>query len=130
MNTKRNNDWEFRLSQSIDGQLSPTQAEELQVRLDEDASLRETSRKYQALDSTLQRMGDETPEIDYFRQRQAIVSGLSRRGVIRSGWRFRTLATRVAAVAAGLLLAVGLSFLAYQNGGGKSDSPVAISTPP
>ncbi len=85
---KRETNWEFQISQYLDGLLDGPALARLQARLEEDPQLRETLRQYQLMQEQLDALGREDLAIDFDAQRAEIMAEVRRRRT-RGSWRAR-----------------------------------------
>ena len=113
MNEQPNfNDVEFRLTQYLDGMLSPREVRALERQLAEDPALRAELHRYAALEERLASMGQELPrEMDLGSQRADIMSALERKGLLQERPRRLVILRPVfissfAAVAAAVIIAL------------------------
>lgn len=115
MNGKQEKNWEFQISQYLDGLLSEAESAELQAKLQADPALRETLSQYQALEENLKSLADEQPAIDFDSQREWIMSRVSSRAQTRHVKGRRLILRSIysaCAVAAVLLVAFGVFMIA------------------
>lgn len=127
-------DVEFQLSQYLDGQLGFWAKRRMERRLAQDPAMREQLAAYAALEQHLSAAArQELAGVDYGSQRSAIASALERRKLLEARPRratvvFRPVFVRPAlALAAGLLLAVGLWAWFVRPGTGVRPNSVEVT---
>lgn len=122
-----NEDWEFLLSQYLDGQLSDRQAAELARRLEKDSRLREELTRYSRLNGELRVVDlEELDEIDYDDQRAGIMAAVERKALLEGLPRRRLVfrpVFRVLAAAAVLLMLASAGLLVFRHGGPAAAVP-------
>jgi anti-sigma factor RsiW len=113
MADKRETNWEFQISQYLDGLLADQALSEFRARLQSDPQLRESLREYQALQEQIDALGREDLAIDFDAQRAEIMAQIRRRPR-RGSWRPRLARPVVAAlaIAAVVVLAWGVVTIA------------------
>jgi anti-sigma factor RsiW len=124
-------DRELRLCEYLDGQLSHRQRRRLEKQLDQDEHLRDQLRQYAALDGLFGQLADLDVEgFDFGRQRAEIVAAAERKALLgRRSHRpiyFRPVFAGLA-VAASLLLLVGVSVMLLSRPGNVSAPVPAVS---
>lgn len=117
----KNTNWEYLLSQHLDGQLDDRQAGELARRLAEDSQLRQALALYTALADHLRPADREAPAgIDYDSQRAAIMAAIERKALLEGLPRRRLVfrpVFRALAAAAVLLVLASVGVLVFRHGG-------------
>jgi anti-sigma factor RsiW len=124
-------DRELRLCEYLDGQLSHRQRRRLEKQLDQDEHLRDQLHQYAALDGLFGQLADLDVEgFDFGRQRAEIVAAAERKALLgRRSHRpvyFRPVFAGLA-VAASLLLLVGVSVMLLSRPGNVSAPVPAVS---
>jgi anti-sigma factor RsiW len=124
-------DRELRLCEYLDGQLSHRQRRRLEKQLDQDEHLRDQLHQYAALDGLFGQLADQDVEgFDFGRQRAEIVAAAERKALLgRRSHRpvyFRPVFAGLA-VAASLLLLVGVSVMLLSRPGNVSAPVPAVS---
>ena len=122
---------ELRLCEYLDGQLSHRQRRRLEKQLDQDEHLRDQLHQYAALDGLFGQLADQDVEgFDFGRQRAEIVAAAERKALLgRRSHRpvyFRPVFAGLA-VAASLLLLVGVSVMLLSRPGNVSAPVPAVS---
>ena len=122
---------ELHLCEYLDGQLSHRQRRQLEKELDQDEHLRDQLRQYAALDGLFGQLADQDVEgFDFARQRAEIVAAAERKALLgQRSYRlvyFRPVFAGLA-VAASLLLLVGVSVMLLSRPGNVSAPVPAVS---
>ena len=128
---RKNEDQELQLCEYLDGQLSHRQRRRLEKQLDQDEHLRDQLHQYAALDGLFGQLADQDVEgFDFGRQRAEIVAAAERKALLgRRSHRpvyFRPVFAGLA-VAASLLLLVGVSVMLLSRPGNVSAPVPAVS---
>ena len=126
MADKRETNWEFQISQYLDGLLDGPALARLQARLEEDPQLRETLRQYQLMQEQLDALGREDLAIDFDAQRAEIMAEVRRRRT-RGSWRARAVRPVLIAlsVAAVVVVAWGVLTIARWTLPGQANASIA-----
>lgn len=118
MKEKQEKNLEFQITQYLDGLLNEDESAQLEAQLETDPALREIFDKYQALQSKLESLGEDLPEIDFDLQRQQIMGQIDSRNSARSVKLTRRIFRPVfalTAVAAIVLISFGVLMIAKIN---------------
>ncbi len=128
---ERETNWEFQISQYLDGLLDGPALAELQARLEEDPRLRDTLRQYQLLQEQLDALGREDLAIDFDAQRAEIMAGVRRRQT-RGSWRARAARPVLVAlsVAAAVVVAWGVVTIARWTLPGQASRVESVALRP